>query len=97
MKHLPGIEPEIRLQAIDDLAVRSRFDFHSHGRAFAAPVKLRIDGIEKTARFLFFQIKVAVARHSKWSCGEHFVSVVEPLGESVDHVMEKHVLHFAFR
>jgi len=40
VKHLPWIEPEIRLQAIDDLAIRSRFNLHSNGRAFAAPVKL---------------------------------------------------------
>jgi len=58
VKHLPWIEPEIRLQAIDDLAIRSHFNLHSNGRAFAAPVKLIINGIKKTARFFFFQIRL---------------------------------------
>ncbi len=69
MKHLPWFQPEIRLQAIDDLAIRSRLNFHSHSRAFAAPVKLSIDSIKKAARFFFLEVKIAVARHAKWSRG----------------------------
>ena len=97
MKHLPGFQPEIRLQAIDDFAIRARLDFHAHGRAFAAPVKLRIDGIENAARFFLFEVKVAVARHSKRSRGENLVAVVQPFGEGVDHVVKKYVFDFAFR
>ena len=65
MKHLPGCQPEIRLQAIDDLLIRPRLDFHPHRRALAAPVKLRVHGIQDAARFFLFEVKVAVARHSK--------------------------------
>ena len=59
-------------------------------------MKLSIDSIKKTARFFFLEVKIAVARYAKRGRGEHFVSVIQPFSKGVDHVVKKHVFHFAF-
>ena len=77
--------------------IGARFDFQAHGRTFAAPVKLRVHRFQDAARFLFFQIEVAVARDAERGGGKNFVAVVEPVGEGAHDVVQKNVFDGALR
>ena len=95
-KHLPGSQPEIRLQPRNDFGIRFRFDFEAHRGTFAAPVKLHVHRFKDAARFLLFEIEIAVAGHAKRSGRKNFVSMVEASGEGANHVVQENVLDGSF-
>ena len=96
-ENLPGREAEIRLEAVNDLLIRADLDFQAHGGAFAAAVELRIHGVKKAARFLFFQIQIAIARDAEGGGGRNFISVIEALGKGMYHIVEENVFSRSFR
>ncbi len=60
-KNLPFLQFENIAQAVDDFAVGSGFDFQPHGVALVPVVQLRPHRFQNAPRFLFLQIKIAVA------------------------------------
>ena len=58
-------------------------------------MQLRIDRVQQAPRFFGFEIQVTVARDAKRCGGKNFVSVIEPVGESMHNVVNKNVIRAA--
>ena len=88
---LAGRETEIRLQAVNDFLVGTRFDFKSHRRPLPAAMNLHVHRFQEAAGLFLLKIEVAVACDAKGGGGKNFVAVVEPLGKCMNDVMQKHI------
>src|SRR5947209_3347893 len=60
-EHLPVLQFEHRLQALNDLAVCVGFNLQSNRIAFAPVMQLRANRFKYAARLFFLKIEVAVA------------------------------------
>src|SRR5271155_3641064 len=58
-------------------------------------MNLRVHRFQDAAGFLFLEVEVAVAGNAKRGGGKDFVAMVEPFGERVNDIVEKHIVNLA--
>ena len=79
-------------QAIHDFSRSGGIDFKAHGLAFAALCDLRVYGFEQAARFLFFQVEIAVACDAEGRGTENFVAPVKLGSVTGNDVVQENVV-----